>query len=49
MDLSKLSEIELKALGYEQLTILQQTQQNLALINQELTSRVKPTDKPVKK
>ena len=49
MDLKALSETELKALGYEQMSLLQQTQQNLALINQELNSRIKPKDEGKKK
>ena len=44
MDLTKLSEVELKALGFDQLALLQQTQQNLAMINQELATRTKPKE-----
>lgn len=44
MDLTKLSEVELKALGFEQMTLLQQTQQNLAFIQQELAGRAKPKE-----
>lgn len=39
MDLTKLSVVELKALGYDQGMILEQTRQNLLLINQELSKR----------
>jgi len=36
MDITKLSEIELKALAYEQVKQLNLTQQNLILIEQQL-------------
>jgi len=39
MDITKLSETELKALAYEQVKLLQQAQQNLALIEQELKKK----------
>jgi hypothetical protein len=43
MDIKTLSITELKALGFDQLTLLNQTQRNLALIEQELASRT-PTE-----
>lgn len=49
MDLTKLSDIELKALGFDQLSLLNQTQQNLALINQELAGRNKKEFEPLAK
>ena len=41
MDLKELGNIELKALGFEQMKLLQQTQNNLMLIEQELQRREK--------
>jgi len=39
MDITKMTEIELKALGYDQVKLLQATQNNLAMIEQELAKR----------
>lgn len=39
MDISELSITELKALGYEQIKLLNQTQQNLTIIEHELDKR----------
>jgi hypothetical protein len=46
MDIKTLSITELKALGYEQITLLNQTQNNLRLIEQEINSRTptQPTE-----
>jgi hypothetical protein len=41
MEINKLSEVELKALAYDQLLLLQQCQQNIALIEKELKERSK--------
>ena len=41
VDLSGKSEVELKAMGYEQLVTQQVAQNNLSAINQELTNRQK--------
>jgi len=40
MDIKALSITELKALGYDQMQLLNQTQRNLAMIEQELLTRV---------
>jgi hypothetical protein len=42
MDITKLTDTELKALGYEQAELLNQTQFNLNAIRQELARRQKP-------
>jgi hypothetical protein len=39
MDLSKMSLEQLKALGYDQILLLQQTQQNLQIIADEIEKR----------
>jgi len=39
MDISTLSDTELKALGYEQMRLLQTTQHNIAMIEQALANR----------
>ena len=39
MDITTLTETELKALAYEQVKILNNTQNNLALIEQQLAKR----------
>lgn len=39
VDLKDLSDVELKALGYDQVKLLQITQANLSAIEQELKSR----------
>ena len=48
MDIKTLSTTELKALGFEQITLLNQTQHNLRLLEQEINSRppafVPPTE-----
>ena len=44
MDISTLSDTELKALGYEQVKLLQTTQHNLALIEQALANRAQPKE-----
>jgi len=46
VDIKTLSITELKALGFDQLTLLNQTQRNLAMIEQELASRqpTQPTE-----
>lgn len=36
MDISKLTEIELKALAYDQLALLEQTQANIRAINKQI-------------
>jgi hypothetical protein len=41
MDITKLDENELKALAYEQMKLLQQTQQNLLILETELEKRKK--------
>jgi len=41
MDITKLNENELKALAYEQMKLLQQTQQNLLILENELEKRKK--------
>jgi len=41
MDIKSMTETELKALAFDEMVKLQQTQHNLAIINQELQSRVK--------
>ena len=41
MDLTKLTDEALKALGYDQVKLLNQTQTNLTLIEQELAKRTK--------
>jgi hypothetical protein len=42
MDLKTLTETELKSLGFDQVMLLNQAQNNLNLINQELAGREKP-------
>jgi hypothetical protein len=44
MDITKLTETELKALGYEQVKLLTATQNNLAMIEQELAKRNQPKE-----
>jgi hypothetical protein len=44
MDLTALTETELKSLAYEQIRMLNAAQNNLALIEQELAKRVQPTE-----
>ena len=44
MDIATLTETELKALAYEQVKLLQATQHNLAMIEQELTKRQQPKE-----
>jgi hypothetical protein len=39
MDITKLTDEALKAIGYEQVKLLQATQHNLAMIEQELAKR----------
>jgi hypothetical protein len=39
MDITKLADTELKALGFEQVTLLKQTEANLNAIYQELARR----------
>lgn len=39
VDLKSMSDLELKAVGYDQVKVLQVTQANLAAIEQELKSR----------
>lgn len=39
MDITKMTDEALKALGYDQVKLLQATQNNLALIEQELAKR----------
>jgi len=45
MDLSTRSIVELKAMGYDQLAIMENAQKNLGAINQELASRRVMADK----
>lgn len=42
MDLTSLTETELKSLAYDQVKNLNMAQNNLALIEQELAKRIKP-------
>jgi hypothetical protein len=44
MDLTTLDETQLKALGYEQVRMLNAAQNNLALIEQELAKRQPKTE-----
>jgi len=48
MDITKITDTkELKALAYDQLVILEQTKNNLALINQQMTKvSQSPVEKP---
>jgi hypothetical protein len=39
MDIKTITEVELKALAFDQVKLLQQTQQNINLIEQELLRR----------
>jgi hypothetical protein len=39
MDITKASEVELKALAYDEVVKLEQSQTNLRIINQELAKR----------
>lgn len=39
MDITKMNLVELKSLAYDQLTSLEQTQNNLKIINQEIINR----------
>ena len=41
MNIKEMTEAELKALGYDQVKLLNQTQNNLQLIEQELINREK--------
>jgi hypothetical protein len=41
MDITKLDEKELKSLAYEQMKLLQQTQQNLLILENEIEKRKK--------
>jgi hypothetical protein len=45
MDITTLTETELKAIGFEQVKLLQAAQNNLALIEQELAKR-QPREQP---
>jgi hypothetical protein len=42
MDITTMTDEQLKALGYEQVKMLQAAQNNLALIEQELNKRNQP-------
>lgn len=44
MDITKMTDEAIKALGYEQVKLLQATQHNLAMIEQELTKRQQPKE-----
>lgn len=44
MNISEMTDEQLKALGYDQVKLLQATQSNLALIEQELARRMQPTE-----
>ncbi len=46
-DVKKLDVKEVKALAYDQLTILEQTQKNLQILNQVIAEKSKPVE-PVK-
>ena len=38
-DINKMTEIELKALNYDQIVMLEQTQSNIGLINEQIKKR----------
>ena len=46
IDLTKLSEVELKAMSYDELARIEQAQLNIRIIREELLKRVQPA-KPV--
>ena len=47
MDIKSMTEIELKALAYDEITKLQIAQQNLAVINNELAARRQLEAQPI--
>lgn len=54
IDITKLSDTEIKALAYEQISAIEQAQNNLRVCNEELNKRVQPKEevkdeKPKKK
>ena len=50
MDITKLTIEQLKALAYDEINLLEQTRNNIKLINTELTNRQKDVQaKPAKK
>lgn len=42
MDLTKMSDVEIKALAYDQMVVIENAQRNIQLINQELKNRQQP-------
>lgn len=49
VNIKELSDIELKALGYDQMAVLDQAQRFVNAINTELNSRIKPKEETKKK
>lgn len=49
MDITKKTLDELKSLAYDQIVLLEQTKNNLSILNAEIEKRVKELDKKISK